>query len=120
MITGTIDAKTLVKHVTYDCKCKFENTACNSNQNGIMKSANVSAKSYGMHKNNFNWNPSICICENGRYLKHIADTLVIVNNEFMNAVDSVSRNATNAIPKNFTTAVSIKSDDKKLRCEMYF
>ena len=78
--------KTLAKHVTYDCKCKFENTACNSNQNGIMKSANVSAKSYGMHKNNFNWNPSICICENGRYLKHIADTLVIVNNEFMNAV----------------------------------
>ena len=92
MITGTSDAKMLVKHVSYDCKCKFENTACNSDQNKIMKSANVSAKSYGMYKNNYNWNPSICICENGRYLKHIADTLVIVNNEFMNAVDSVDTN----------------------------
>ena len=83
MITGTIDAKTLAKHVTYDCKCKFENTACNSNQNGIMKSANVSAKSYGMHKNNFNWNPSICICENERYSKSNADTSVLVCDEII-------------------------------------
>ena len=112
MITIKSDVKTLVKHASYDCKCKFENTACNSNQNGIMKSANVSAKSYGMCKKDYDWNPSTYICENGRYLKHIADTSVIASNKFMNAADTVSTNATNTIPTNFTTAVSVKSDDR--------
>ena len=32
MITRINVAKTLVKHISFDCKCKFENTACNPNQ----------------------------------------------------------------------------------------
>ena len=77
------------ENMFHDRRCKFENTACNSNQNGIMKSANVSAKSCGMCKKDYNWNPRTCICENGRYLKHITDSSVIVSKEFMNAADSV-------------------------------
>ena len=32
MITKINEAKTLVKHISCDCKCKFNSTTCNSNQ----------------------------------------------------------------------------------------
>ena len=32
LITGTIDSKTLVKHISCNCKCKFHSKKCNSNQ----------------------------------------------------------------------------------------
>ena len=32
MKTRVNEAKTLVKHISCDCKCKFNNTTCNSNQ----------------------------------------------------------------------------------------
>ena len=31
MIRRINEAKTLVKHFSYDCKCKFDSTTCNSN-----------------------------------------------------------------------------------------
>ena len=32
MITGTNELKTLAKHISCECKCKFDGTKCNSNQ----------------------------------------------------------------------------------------
>ena len=32
MITGTNESKTLAKHISCECKCKFDGTKCNSNQ----------------------------------------------------------------------------------------
>ena len=32
MIIRTDEAKSLVKHTSCDCKCKFNNTTCKSNQ----------------------------------------------------------------------------------------
>ena len=32
IITNKKGAKTLVKHISYDCKCKLNNTTCNSNK----------------------------------------------------------------------------------------
>ena len=32
MIKRVNNAKTLVKHISCDCKCKFDSTTCNSNQ----------------------------------------------------------------------------------------
>ena len=31
-ITRIYEAKTLIKHVSCDCKCQFDSTTCNSNQ----------------------------------------------------------------------------------------
>ena len=44
MITNRNEAKTLVKHISCNWKCKFNSTTCNSSQKGIMKHANVSVK----------------------------------------------------------------------------
>ena len=32
MITRINEAKTLMKHISCDCKCKFNSTTCNSNK----------------------------------------------------------------------------------------
>ena len=32
MITGKNESKTLAKHISCECKCKFDGTKCNSNQ----------------------------------------------------------------------------------------
>ena len=32
MITGINGSKTLTKHISCECKCKFDRTKCNSNQ----------------------------------------------------------------------------------------
>ena len=45
---------------------------------GIMKHVNVSVKIIVQKK--CSWNPSACICDNGKYLKSIADDLKIVYN----------------------------------------
>ena len=74
-----------------------------------------------------NWNPSTCICENGKYLKNIADTSVIVCDKIINVTDSLSTNVTNTMPLNMTntistndvtSTVSINIDDKKVRYKM--
>ena len=54
-------------------------------------------KNYGTWKKDYSWNPSICICENDKYLKSILDTS--------------STKMTNTIAKN----VSINSDGKKVK-----
>ena len=32
MITGINESKTLIKHISCECKCKFDGIKCNSNQ----------------------------------------------------------------------------------------
>ena len=32
MITNKNEAKPMTEHISYDCKCKFNSTICNSNQ----------------------------------------------------------------------------------------
>ena len=32
MITGINESKTLTKHISWECKCKFDGRKCNSNQ----------------------------------------------------------------------------------------
>ena len=45
-ITRKNEVKTLVEHISCDCKCKFDSTTCNSNQKiGIIVNVNVSVKS---------------------------------------------------------------------------
>ena len=51
MITRINEAKTLVKHISCVCKCKFDIRARNSIENGIMKHVNVNVKTIKRAKN---------------------------------------------------------------------
>ena len=48
-----------------------------------MKHVNTSAKIVVHAKKDYNWNPSTCISQNGKYLKSIADILVIACDEIV-------------------------------------
>ena len=63
-------------------------------------------KNYHTCKKDYSWDPSTCICENGKYLKSIADGSKIVFDEITNATDNVSKN----VSKNF--------HNKKVRYKM--
>ena len=69
MITNKNEVKTLVKHTSCDCKCKFHSTACNSNQKWNTETCQCECKSYRTCKKYYNWNPNTCICENSKHLK---------------------------------------------------
>ena len=95
----------MVKHVSYDCKCKFNSTTCNSNQKWNNDKCLYECKKYLTCKKDYSWNPSACVCEKSKYLKRIVDDSVIVCDYILNVTDSVSINVTNAISRNVTSTM---------------
>ena len=106
MITRINEAKKLLKHVSCDCKCKFNRTTFNSNQKWNNGKRQCEYKKYNACKKGFSWNPSTCVGENIKYLK------MILCDETINLTDSVSTSV--------TSTVSINSDDEKVRYKMDF
>ena len=68
-----------------------------------MKDVNVSLKVLLRAKKDYSWNTSTYICENGKYLKSIANDSKIVFDEIANVMDIVSTKITNAIVTNATS-----------------
>ena len=108
MIENKNEAKTMGKHFSWDCKCKFSSTTYNSNRKWNNKTCLYKCKNYRKCKKYYSWNPSKCTCENSKYLKSIADTSVITSDEIISIMDIVSTKTTNTIATN----VSVISDDK--------
>ena len=54
----------MAKHISCDCKCKFNSTIYNSNQKWNNKICQYECKDYHKCKKDYSWNPSACICEN--------------------------------------------------------
>ena len=50
MITNKNEAKTMKKHISCDCKCKFNSAPCNSNQKWNNKTCNCELKLSWMQK----------------------------------------------------------------------
>ena len=46
MIINKTEAKTMTKHISCDCKCKFNSTTCNSNQKWNNEKCQCECKSY--------------------------------------------------------------------------
>ena len=65
MITNKTEAKTMLKHISCDCKCKLNSTTCYSNQKWNKETCQCECKSYCTCKKAYSWNPSTCIFENG-------------------------------------------------------
>ena len=106
IITNKSEAKTMVKHTPSDCKCKFNSTTCNLNQKWSNNDAfQCEYKKYHKCKKDYSWNSYTCICENGKYLKSIADTSVIPCDEIKYVMDIVSTNVAKTIPINVTNTV---------------
>ena len=68
-VTNKNEAKTLVKHISCDCKWNFIGTTCNSNQKWNKETCQCECKSYCTCKKNYSLNPCTCICKNGNIKK---------------------------------------------------
>ena len=73
MITGIIDLKTLTKHISCKCRCKFDGTKCKSNQRRNNTKCRHDYKKHNIYEKDYVWNPSTCSCENRKYLASIMD-----------------------------------------------
>ena len=111
MITSKYEAKTMTKHISCDCKYKFNITTCNSNKKWSNKTCQYERKNYRKCKKHYSWIPSTCICENSKYLKIISDDSKFICDKIISVMDIVSIKMTSTM----ATYMLINSDSKKVR-----
>ena len=77
MITGINESKTLTKHISCECKARFDERKCNSDQWWNNDKSKCKCKVDHVCEKDYVCNPSACSFENGKYLVSIMDDLVI-------------------------------------------
>ena len=82
-------------------------------KNGITKDVNWNVKIIVHANKDHGRNPSTCICENGRYLKSIADNSVIACDKIISVLDIVLTKMTNIISTNVVSTASISFHSEK-------
>ena len=116
MITNKFETKSITKHISCDCKCKFNSTTCNSNQKWNNRICQCECKNYRRCKKNYSWKPGRCICDSSKYLKSIADTSVIECDEITFAMNIVSTKMANTLATNVTKHFHCKKVRYKFDC----
>ena len=84
MITGLNESKISTKHISCECKCKFDGRKCNLNQkcnNDICWSECKNPKKHHVCEKDCIWSSATCSFENGKYLASIIDDSVITCDE---------------------------------------
>ena len=97
MITGKNDSKTLTKHISCECKYKFDGRKCSSNQWWNNDKCRCEWKKRHLCEKDYIWNPSTCDCENEKYLSSIINYSVITFGEFIESYHK----ETKTVPTNF-------------------
>ena len=71
MITGTNECKSLTKHISRKCKCKFDGGKCNSNQKWNNNRCLCRCKKHRTCEKDCIWNPATWTCsiENNELLE---------------------------------------------------
>ena len=86
MITEINGLKTLTKHISCECQCKFDGRKCNSNQKWNNDKSRCECKNPKKHfVCKYFWNTVTCSCKNGKYLASIIDNSVITCDEIIHA-----------------------------------
>ena len=98
MITGINESKTLTKHILCECKCRFDGRNYNSHQWWNNNKCRCQCKKHICEKD-YIWNPSTCICENGKYLASIMDDSVITFDKAIEETVPISFNQKKATYK---------------------
>ena len=102
MITNKNEAETRTKHISCDCKCKFNSTTGNSYQKWNNETCQYACKNYCTCKRDSSWDPTTCICKNDKCFKMISDDLKIVCDEIISVVDILSTKMIYTIATNVT------------------
>ena len=88
MITQINELKTLRKHISCKCKCKFDGRKCNQKRNN--NKCRRECKKHHTCEKNYIWNPATCSCKNGTYFASIIDDSVITCDENIEETKTVT------------------------------
>ena len=83
MITGINELKTLAKHISCECKCKFDGRKCNSNQQWDNDKRWCECKKHHICEKDYIWNPATCSCEKWKILRSIIDNSGLMCDEIV-------------------------------------
>ena len=86
MIADINESKTLTKHLSCECKCKFDINVTQINGVIIIK-CQCECKKIRVCEKDYIWNLVTRICENGKYLTSIMDDLAITCDEVIKSSD---------------------------------
>ena len=86
MIKEINESKTLAKHISCKCKCKFDKRKCNSDQWWNNDKCQYECKKHNICEQYYMWNPSTWICENEKYLASIMDDSVITCDDIIEEI----------------------------------
>ena len=103
MITRINESKTLRKHISCECKYKFDGRKGNSNQWWNKDQCWCECKKH--HICAKVWNLATCCCKNGKYLASIIDDSIIKCDEIKDA---------NAEAKSYDEAMLIEEETKAI------
>ena len=98
IITGINELKTLTKHISCECKCKFDG------KNYV----DMGVKNVVYVKKYYVWNPATQSCENGKYFTSIMGDSAITCDEIIDMILPMMKK-TKTIPANF--------NEKKATCK---
>ena len=63
MITGINESKTLTKHISYECKCRFDGKKCNSDQWWNNDKHQCKCKKGHVFEKDYVWNPATYVAK---------------------------------------------------------
>ena len=101
MITEINESKTLTKHISYECKCKFDGRKCNSNQNRNNDKCRRQCEKHHTCGKDYIWNPATCSYKNGKFITSIVDNLIITCDEIIDAEAKSYEEETKTVTTNF-------------------
>ena len=96
-ITGINELKALTKHISWECKWKFDGRKCNSNQWRNNDKCQCECKKHNTCEKDFIWNSATCSFRNSKYLANIMNDSVITCDEVIESHDE----ETKTVPTNF-------------------
>ena len=71
-------SKILTKHVSCECRCKFDGRKCNSNEQWNNDKCRWGCKKHHIFEKGYIWNPSTCSCKNVKYLLLAIQLLLVM------------------------------------------
>ena len=105
MVIGINESKTSTKHISCECKCKFDGTKCNLDQWWNNDKRQCQCKNCHVCVKDYIWNLATCSCENGKYLASIMDDSAIICDEMVESYDEE------------TKTIPINLNEKKATCK---
>ena len=95
MIIGINESKILSKHISCQCKCRFDEIKCNSDLWWNNDKCRCECKKCDVYEKDYVWNSATCNCKNRKYLASIMDDSAIICDDVIDTdADAESNNKT--------------------------